>query len=58
MSRSIVNTEPELLSAKCDYQQSLETQLQKRLQNARRGNFSEQSVTDIFEQAIAEHDKR
>lgn len=58
MSRSIFNTEPELLSEKCGYQQSLETQLQKRLQNARRGNFSEQSVTDIFEQAIADHDKR
>lgn len=36
----------------------LETLLQKRLTSARRGEFSEQSVTDIFEQAIAEHDKR
>ncbi len=36
----------------------LETLLQQRLQSAGRGEFSKQSVTDIFEQAIAEHDKR
>ena len=57
MSRSIINTESELLQAKRDYQLSLETLLQKRLQNARQGDFSAQSVTDIFEQAIADHDK-
>ncbi|KUM52298.1 hypothetical protein AR688_02735 [Rheinheimera sp. EpRS3] len=37
--------------------QQLETLLQQRLQNARRGDYSEQSVTDVFEQAIAENDK-
>lgn len=57
MSRSIFNTEPELLSEKCGYQQSLETLLQRRLQNAQDGDFSEKSVTDIFEQAIADHGK-
>lgn len=38
--------------------QQLETLLQQRLQSARRGEFSKQSITDIFEQAIADHDKR
>lgn len=38
--------------------QQLETLLKQRLQSARRGEFSEQSVTDIFEQAIATHEKR
>jgi len=38
--------------------QQLETLLQQRLQSARRGDYSEQSVTDIFEQAIAAHEKR
>ncbi|WP_213995253.1 DUF1778 domain-containing protein [Arsukibacterium sp.] len=36
----------------------LEYLLQQRLQSARQGNFSEQSVTDIFEQAIAADNKR
>lgn len=36
----------------------LETLLQQRLTSAHNGNFSEQSVTDIFDQAIAEHDRR
>ena len=36
----------------------LETLLQQRLTSAYNGNYSEQSVTDIFEQAITEHDKR
>lgn len=36
----------------------LETLLQQRLTSAHNGNFSEQSVTDIFEQAIAEHDNK
>mgnify|MGYP006216002771 FL=1 len=36
----------------------LETLLQQRLTSAHNDNFSEQSVTDIFEQALAEHDKR
>lgn len=38
--------------------QQLEDLLQQRLQSARRVEFSKQSVADIFEQAIAEHDKR
>ena len=38
--------------------QQLEDLLQQRLQSARRGEFSKQSVTDIFEQAIAAHEKR
>lgn len=38
--------------------QQLEALLQQRLQSARRGEFSKQSITDIFEQAIADHDKR
>lgn len=36
----------------------LETLLEQRLTSAHNRNFSEQSVTDIFEQAIAEHGKR
>jgi len=36
----------------------LETLLQQRLTSAYNGNYSEQSVTDIFDQAITEHDKR
>ncbi|SNY48884.1 Antitoxin ParD [Arsukibacterium tuosuense] len=38
--------------------QQLEDLLQQRLQSARQGDFSEQSVTDIFEQAITDHGKR
>lgn len=38
--------------------QQLETLLQQRLTSAHNGNFSEQSVADIFDQAIAEHDQR
>lgn len=36
----------------------LETLLQQRLTSAYNGKHSEQSVTDMFEQAIAEHGKR
>lgn len=36
----------------------LETLLQQRLTSAHNSNFSEQSVMDIFGQAITEHDKR
>ncbi|MBZ9613291.1 hypothetical protein I4W93_016995 [Rheinheimera sp. MA13] len=36
----------------------LETLTQQRLSSAYNGNYSEQSVTDIFEQAIADHGKR
>ncbi|MDP5188751.1 type II toxin -antitoxin system TacA 1-like antitoxin [Rheinheimera baltica] len=36
----------------------LETLLQQRLTSAYNGNYSEQSVTDIFDQAITEHDNR
>lgn len=38
--------------------QQLEDLLQQRLQSARRGECSKHSITDIFEQAIADHDKR
>ena len=36
----------------------LETLLQQRLTSAYNGNYSEQSVTDIFEQAVADDSKR
>lgn len=36
----------------------LETLLQQRLTSAYNGNYSEQSVTDIFEQAVADDGKR
>ena len=36
----------------------LETLLQQRLTSAYNGNYSEQSVTDIFEQAVANDGKR
>lgn len=36
----------------------LESLLQQRLTSANNGNYSEQSVTDIFEQAVADDGKR